>query len=212
MISPTAGVAFTAAEDGDVRSDRVARRRVSDELGIPSRWATARQIHGGLAVEATDRGDLGEADAIFTSVPGLPVAVFTADCLGVVVRGLGGVGVAHAGWRGIAAGVISTLRHAMDSAGLRPTHAYLGPAIGPCCFEVGQDVSERFPGEVTNTSWGTVSVDLTAAALRQLTGLRVWESGRCTMHEPDLLSHRADATPARMASIGWLVPQSGASP
>lgn len=210
MITPAAGVAFTSAVDGDLRSDEVARRHVSVLLGISPRWATVRQVHDIGVVEATDPGDLGEADALFTSRPGIPLAVFTADCLGVVVRGDGGVGVAHAGWRGMAAGVVGALVNAMMSAGLRPAQAFLGPAIGPCCFEVGEEVSHRFPEEVARTSWGTTSVDLVAAARRQLAGLEVWASGRCTMHQPDLFSYRVDATPARMAAIAWVLPQSDA--
>ena len=106
MIRPSGfrGAAFTAARHGDVRNDLSARRIVSAQLEIPDAWATADQIHGGMVVEATAAGSLGPADALYTSRPGLPVAVFTADCLAVVLEAEDGVGIAHAGWRGVVAG------------------------------------------------------------------------------------------------------------
>jgi YfiH family protein len=207
VITPAAGVAFTLAGDGDVRNDLDSRAAVSRRLGIPAQWATVRQVHGDRIVRATEAVDLGEADAIFTSEPSLPVAVFTADCLGVVIVGAGGVGVAHAGWRGMDAGIIARLRRAMDTAGLRPGRAYLGPAIRACCFEVGPEVAERFEDRRASTSWGTTSVDLLACACDQLDGLEVWESGRCTVHEDGHHSHRASGTRARMAALTWRLPQ-----
>jgi len=208
-MTPAPGVAFTLAENGDLRADHEARARVARQLGRGDAWATVRQVHGDRVVRADGPGDLGEADAVFTTVPGLPIAVFTADCLGAIITGEDGVGVAHAGWRGMAGSVIVALRSAMKSAGLHPTAAYLGPAIGPCCFEVGQEVAERFPGHTGTTSWGTGSVDLLTAARDQLDGLEtIWSTGRCTMHDPGHHSHRATSTSARMASIAWRVRQS----
>ena len=92
MITPAPGVAFTLAGDGDLRNDPAARRSVSARLAIPDAWATVRQVHDNGVVRARHPGDLGEADAIFTTEPAVPVAVFTADCLGVVILGRGGVG------------------------------------------------------------------------------------------------------------------------
>src|SRR5690606_13220838 len=76
------GVAFTSPEDGDLRGDPEARRRVSARLGIPEHWATLKQVHGATTVAVDRAGDVGEGDALVTAVPDLPLAVFTADCLG----------------------------------------------------------------------------------------------------------------------------------
>jgi hypothetical protein len=204
MIPPRAGVASSLAAAGDLRNDHAARGRFSAELGIPSAWATVRQVHGSHVVEATGAGDLGEADAIFTLRPLLPIAVFTADCAGVVLGADNGVGIAHAGWRGVVAGVVPALIAAMMDAGVVPRWAAIGPFINPCCFEVGTDVAALFEGNVATTSWGTVSVDLGRTLRGQLEGLETWQSGLCTFHDRSLFSHRRDATPARMAAVAWL--------
>jgi copper oxidase (laccase) domain-containing protein len=91
----------------------------------------------------------------------------------------------------------------MSDAGLPPIRAAIGPGIGPCCFEVGREVSELF-ADATSTSWGTTSVDLVKAVTAQLDGIELWNAGSCTVHEEGWFSHRGDGTPERMASIGWL--------
>lgn len=195
---------FTEAVDGDQRSDLAARARLSTALGIPSAWATVRQVHGSRVVEADRPGDLGEADGLFTTLTSLPLAVFTADCAGVVVQAEDGVGVAHAGWRGAEAGVVLHLVEAMRAEGLTPRTVLVGPSIGPCCFEVGSEVVARFPGAVARTTWGTPSIDLRKAVVDQLVDLEVTVVAGCTRHDPGWLSHRKDATPARMATVAWL--------
>lgn len=198
------GVAFTAPSDGDMRSDPDARRRVSDRLGIAARWATVDQVHGSEVVQVTRPGRNGRADGMVTTVPGLAAAVFTADCLGVVLQGPGAVGVAHAGWRGLAAGVLESTSEQMEETGAPVEAADLGPAIGPCCFEVGEEVAELFPEDLSETKWGSVSVDLVSAALRRLPGgLETSVDRRCTACAGGP-SHRRNATPLRMAAIGWL--------
>lgn len=198
------GVAFTDEGEGDQRNDLTARSAMSSWLGISRRWATVRQVHGVRTVRATDPGELAEADGIWTNRPGLPLAVFTADCFGVVLYGGNAVGVAHAGWRGAAAGVVTALRREMTVHGHEPTTAAIGPGIGPCCFEVGPDVAERFPLDIRETTWGTQSVDLASAIRHELDGLDVWLAGACTMHDPGWYSHRQNRTPLRHATICWL--------
>lgn len=198
------GAAFTDAGDGDMRRDETARTRLSSSLNISPAWASVRQVHGAGVVQAREPGEQGEADAVWTSVRSLPLAVFTADCLGVVLHGDGAVGVAHAGWRGAAAGVVAELRRAMEAAGVAPLRAWLGPGIEPCCFEVGAEVAQRFPGRVSTTTWGSTSVDLSGAVTDQLDGLEVWNARRCTRHHDDLYSHRRNRTRQRMAAIGWM--------
>jgi YfiH family protein len=198
------GVAFTDGGDGDQRHDLTARAAVSAWLGLPWRWATVRQVHGTRVIHASGPGELAEADAIWTTTPTLPLAVFTADCFGVVLVADGAVGVAHAGWRGAADGVVASLREEMSDRGHFPRFAAVGPGIGPCCFEVGPEVSGRFPLDVAETSWGSTSVDLASAIRRSLEGLEVWLSGACTMHDPGLYSHRQSRTLLRHATVAWL--------
>lgn len=206
MIRPPGwdGVAFTDASDGDMRSDPQAREAVSSSLGIDSDWARVHQVHGDMVIRVDASGDAGEADAVWTAERELPLAIFTADCFGVVLLAPGAVGVAHAGWRGARTEIVAKLRAAMEKAGHPPQRAAFGPGIEPCCFEVGPEVAEGFPAHTDTTDWGTVSVDLPAALSDQVDGLSTWRSGRCTKHEQGLYSHRGDQTPARQASLGWL--------
>jgi YfiH family protein len=205
MIRPPgwSGVAFSEGTDGDVRNDRAARSALSGHLGVTDDWAELTQVHGDTVLRVTMPGIAGDADALWTTERGLPVAIFTADCFGVVLASDDAVGVAHAGWRGVTAGVVHRLREAMSGGGHPPARAAVGPGIGPCCFEVGPEVAELFDGVCAST-WGTTSVDLQAAVGVQLEGLELWASQACTFHEEGWFSHRADGTPQRMASIGWL--------
>lgn len=202
-MTVSVGSAFTGPADGDMRSDPASRRAVAGRLGISPEWATVTQVHGGEAVCVVHPGEAGEADGIVTTRTHLPLAVFTADCLGVVLAGPASVGVAHAGWRGLAAGVIQTTVELMTRVDGPVRSASLGPSIGPCCFEVGEEVAERFPDDVATTSWGTTSVDLAGAAARVLAGIEVSRHGRCTACGGGF-SHRSNGTPARLAALGWL--------
>jgi polyphenol oxidase len=202
--APWDGVAFSERSDGDLRGDMGARDRASSTLGIPKGWAEVRQVHSNEVVRVEAPGPFGAADALWTTEPRLPVAIFTADCLGVVLAGPEAVGIAHAGWRGAAADVVGRLRDTMSSSGHPPDRAAVGPGIGPCCFEVGPEVADQFPGQRAVTTWGTPSVDLPAAVRAALTGLDLWSTRACTSHEEGWFSHRTDATTKRLAAIGWL--------
>lgn len=206
MIQPPSrsGVAFSEASDGDVRGDLEARGELSNELGVSSAWATTRQVHGADVRFVEGPVDGGEADALWTTISQLPLAVFTADCFGVVLHAPGAVGVAHAGWRGAEAGVVARVREEMRQAGHDLQRAEVGPGIGSCCFEVGPEVAARFPDRIDMTTWGTQSVDLFAAIRDQLGGIDVYSVEGCTHHEPRWFSHRRDGTPDRLATIGWL--------
>ncbi len=206
MIRPPGldGVALSEASDGDLRADFEARRAMSESLGIDPEWATVQQVHGGAVVRVTGPGDAGEADALWTTVRRLPIAVFTADCFGVVLVAEGGVGVAHCGWPGANAGVVGALRSTMERAGHRPVKAVIGPGIGPCCFEVGPEVAELFEGHHAVTTWGTTSVDLPSVIAHQLGEVQAWSSGHCTHHEEGWFSHRRRGDGERLATLAWL--------
>lgn len=198
MIQPAPGVAFTSESDGDMLDHQVVVA-VSSQLGISGDWATVSQVHGNRVLRATNPGNLGPADAIVTELEGLPISVRTADCIGVVAHANGLVGVAHAGWRGLAQGVLGAFRDAMSSGAA----FYVGPSIGPCCYEVGPEVASRFPDHQSTTTYGATSVDLRAAA-RSALGSAVWTDERCTHCGGDLPSYRRDGTTRRIAAIGWL--------
>lgn len=206
IIPPGAAgrVVFSDAGDGDLRSDTRARVALSQRAGIASEWATVSQVHGSRVVRVSAPGQAGEADALWTSQAGLPLVIFTADCLAVVLQAPGAAGVAHAGWRGASGGVVSGLGSAMSEAGFAPERAFVGPGIGPCCFEVGFEVRERFPSSLARTSWGSTSVDLPGAVRDSLPELDVWSADACTKHDAGWFSHRSNATPSRQAGITWV--------
>ena len=160
-----------------------------------------------------------EADGAWTGRGGVVLAVLTADCLPVVIADATGarVLVAHAGWRGLAGGVLDSALAAFPAGAA--LHAWLGPAIGPGAFEVGEDVREAFVGRDTAHAGafvptgmpGKYLADLYALArgeLRRERGDAVRISGgeRCTFSEPaHFHSHRRDgARSGRMATLAWL--------
>ncbi|MGH3651065.1 MAG: laccase domain-containing protein, partial [Acidimicrobiia bacterium] len=114
------------------------------------------------------------------------------------------VGVAHAGWRGAASGVVARLCREMTASGHPSRRAAIGPGISACCFEVGTEVAERFEGHISTTTWGSTSVDLSAVLSAQVDGLDTWESGACTHHDQGWFSHRVNGTKQRLAAVGWL--------
>ncbi len=127
----------------------VERNRALLQQGLPGRPAYISQVHGVAVVDAADVGadrPVLTADASFSTAPGVVCAIMTADCLPVLFASLDGkvVGAAHAGWRGLAAGILSETVAAMRQAGAGEITAWLGPAIGPQQFEVGPDVLEGF--------------------------------------------------------------------
>ncbi len=206
MIRPPgfAGAAFGTTATGDLRVDAARRQLVAEELGIPADWAFLHQVHGATVLVATAPGDHGDGDALITADPQIPVAVATADCVPVVVVGDRAVAVIHAGWKGALAGVVPATLDAMEALGHTPRRAAIGPAIGPCCYEVGEEVAERFPGFVGSTTWDTVSVDVAAFVESQLSGLDVWTSGECTFTSDRLYSWRQDRTDQRQVAVAWL--------
>lgn len=187
-------------------------------LPSPPRWL--RQVHGAGVVRFHGERAAGEpeADAAVTSTPGTVLAILTADCLPVLLAADDGseVGAAHAGWRGLADGVLEATVAAMrgDPARLR---AWLGPAAGPRRYEIGADVREAFLAVDTAAEAAFVAtrpghwlVDLYALARQRLAraGLRadhVHGGGLCTISEPGrFYSHRRDRRTGRMATLIWM--------
>jgi hypothetical protein len=183
-----------------------------------------RQVHGDrvVRVRASDQ-DVGVADGLVTDVPGLALAVLTADCVPILmVAGERRVAMAlHAGWRGTAAGVAERgVEAAEREFGVRPDEweVALGPSIGGCCYEVGAEV-----GAALESRWGPMSpawreaagcrwLDLRTANRVILTALgvpddRIVDAGPCTAcARAEYFSHRAEAgrTGRQLSAVGWL--------
>ena len=100
-------------------------------------------VDGSTVLAVTAPGPAGEADALFTAEPGLPLVVATADCAPIVLEGPDVVAVVHAGWRGAVAGVVPAALEAIAEAGHVIERAAIGPTIGACCYEVGPEVADR---------------------------------------------------------------------
>jgi YfiH family protein len=198
------GAAFAAAGHGDVRTDAAARRTLGTLLDLPDRWAYASQVHGNRVAHVTQPGSQGEADALYVDATDLPVTVATADCVPVIIEAEGAVAVVHAGWRGAVAGVLEETLAALEWSGHPAIRAAIGPAIGPCCYEVGPEVTAQFADFTATTTWGTPSVDIAGLLESRLEGIEVWRSDVCTYTDPAYNSHRRDGTRARQVAVGWL--------
>jgi YfiH family protein len=203
------------------------RRRLANALRLPSEPVWLDQVHGKDVIEVDERsrpegGSRPRADAIVTRTPGIVLAIQVADCLPVLFSSRDGrvLGAAHAGWRGLAAGVLEATVAAMA----RPPSdlvAWLGPAIGPAHFEVGEEVREAFlagpPGHFgvsgaveaafQRNPKGRWQCDLPALARQRLAALGVGQvdGGEwCTAADPvRFFSHRRDQRTGRMAALIW---------
>lgn len=191
------------------------RRRLAAELALPAEPAWLSQVHG-RAVALLPGPMPAGADAAVTFARGAVCAVLVADCLPVLLAGRSGdrVGIAHAGWRGLAAGVVEATVQALG-AGPDGLVAWLGPCIGPQAFEVGPEVRGAFvsrdaaaaadfrPGRA-----GRLLADLPALARRRLAACGVREihgGGLCTHADSArFYSYRRDGETGRMAALVWL--------
>lgn len=179
---------------------------------LPGEPVWLRQVHGTRVVDADRRPLLPEADAAVARSAGTVCAVRMADCMPVLLSDADGtvVGAAHAGWRGLSAGVIEATIAAMGLAASTIV-AWLGPAIGPDSYEVGQDVRAAFPGfedAFRPTRPGHWLLDLYSVARRRLARAgvaRIHGGGYCTLRDSErFFSYRRDRTAERMAALIWL--------
>jgi YfiH family protein len=211
---------------GDERAlVEVNRRRVLEAVGSPgATFVTLRQVHGDSVVEVSHlAGRSIEADGLWTRDRMAVLGVLVADCVPILIADGEGRGVAavHAGWRGTRAKVVTRMVARLKAAGLAPAGlvAALGPAIGPCCFQIGEDVADElrlaFPhaGEAIRVGTdGRTNADLWA--LNRLTlveaGLapeRIDTLRTCTSCSQTLFSHRRDGGhTGRQAGVIGLLP------
>ncbi|GLU34615.1 peptidoglycan editing factor PgeF [Trinickia caryophylli] len=214
---------------GDER-DRVMRNRARLSALIGARPVWLEQVHGDRVVRADEVPEQAappEADASVTNVPGVACVVMVADCLPVLIADRHGraVGAAHAGWRGLAAGVVEkTVERVAELAGTSASElcVWLGPAIGPCAFEVGGEVREAFmqtadaseqervdaafeprpgaPGKYLADLYALARVRLARCGVYSISG-----GDACTVTQRErFYSYRRDGTTGRMAALVWL--------
>ncbi len=204
------------------------RRRLAAALGFPpERIAHAHQVHGaelavhthphppfrgsfvtdGVTEESRKAGEPGipEVDGHVVEASGLASLVLTADCLPVALAGPGGVAMLHCGWRGLAAGIVAAGAEAVAA-----TDAAIGPGIGPCCYEVGDEVLGTFADLGEGIAVGRM-LNLAEVARRLLLAAgvaRVESAGLCSSCEQELFfSHRRDrGHSGRQGSLVWLEP------
>jgi len=197
-----------------VRRNRVT---IQHQLNLPGRPAWLNQVHGDRAVDAANSGERPSADAGFTDQPHVVCAVLTADCLPVLFCDRRGtrVAAAHAGWRGLASGVLESTVRALDTDPGQ-LMAWLGPAIGPGAFEVGGEVRRVFVEQHAEAAGAFLARPHGhwLADLYQLARIRLLASGLtalygggfCTFTDRQrFYSYRRDGMTGRMASLIWLV-------
>ena len=189
------------------------RRRLSDQFAIQPAWL--KQVHG-IEVAEADPSRVIEADGNWTSTPGIACTSMTADCLPALFCNRAGtrVAAAHAGWRGLAAGVLEAT---LDCLAVEPSSvlAWLGPAIGPQAFEVGPEVREAFMQQLPITAEafvpsrnpGKFMADIYKLARLRLAArgvTAVYGGGFCTVTDPRFFSYRRSPRTGRFASLIWL--------
>ncbi len=201
-------------DSGAVLSNRRALRHA---LALPAAPRWLHQVHGTGVAELgpLPTSDEPEADAAVSRIPGTVLAILTADCLPVLfcAEDGGEIGAAHAGWRGLAAGVLEAAVAAMATPA-RQVLAWLGPCIGPASYEVGAEVREAFgggqapEGAFTATRPGHWHADLAVLARRRLQAAgvgRVYGGGPDTFTDARLYSYRREGPRSgRFASMIWL--------
>jgi purine-nucleoside/S-methyl-5'-thioadenosine phosphorylase / adenosine deaminase len=201
---------LTDDEGDDVRTNR---ERVAALAGIPwERFARGRQVHGATVrrVTVAPAGEPPEpADGQATALAGVPAIVLTADCLPVALAADGAVGMIHAGWRGMGAGVLEEgVRAVAGLAGGGPIRAAIGPGAGRCCYEVGEEVHAAFAADGDDVRDGRrLDLKLTARRRLEAAGVdSVLDIELCTMcTSPSLFfSHRRDGgVTGRQGGMVW---------
>lgn len=207
-------------------SSAVQRNRalLQRDARLPSTPCWLNQVHGigvrrfSASEPCTHANDEPQADAAVTDMPGVVLAILTADCLPVVLCAIDGseVAVAHAGWRGLCDGVLEATVAALHAPASQVL-AWLGPAAGPRAYEVGNEVRDAFlaldakaEDAFAATRPGHWLCDLYRLARQRLHGVgvaHVFGGEHCTLSDPQrFFSHRRDRTSGRMATLAWIEP------
>jgi YfiH family protein len=191
--APYDSLNLTVGTGDDPERVEANRRIACEALGVDGRHLSFnRQVHSPI-VHRAEPGRRGlPGDGLWTDRPGIPVLAMSADCLPIAVAATDGprrLAVLHAGWRGLSEGVVGA---GVAALGDGPKAAVIGPAIGPCCYEVGPEVAQLFDADLTTDG----RLDLWSAAERALLDAGVERVDRvdvCTRDHPELyFSHRRD--------------------
>jgi polyphenol oxidase len=210
---PYASLNLGILTDDDRDVVRRNRDSLAGELGVG--FVHGRQVHGTHVARSSQPVDLSgppveQADGQATATPGLAPLVLTADCLAIAIAGDGAIAMVHAGWRGLAGGVIGEGVTAVRELGATgPLRAAIGPGAGPCCYEVGEEVHAAF------AQYGGVVRRGGNLDLPQIAGLELARCGVGEVHDVALcticsdpglfFSHRRDhGVTGRQAGIAWL--------
>jgi polyphenol oxidase len=215
-------VRCTGRNDGDMVSERDDGDRVSERAGSAERrhavmartWTVPRQVHGAAVIAVAEPGGGAghPADGLVTARDDVAIAVLTGDCAPVALASPEGVaGVAHAGWRGLYAGIIEATVEAMRALGATTVEALLGPCIHPECYAFGAEdldrVADRFGESVRATDRdGHPALDIPAGvaiALQRCDATLAVDVGICTACGADHWSWRARQDTARQATVVW---------
>ena len=191
---------------------QVVQQRLLAQLGTTG-VAVPRQVHGAAVVAVTEPTvgyvvGVSEGDGVVTSLQGVAGAVHVADCLPIAVGGRGAVAMLHAGWRGLADGVVAEGVRGLRAAGVRGAlGAAIGPGAGGCCYETGDEVRARFAGYAAINGRLLDLAAVAAAQLRDAGVDDVRDVGMCTICSPGrrFFSHRSDgAATGRQGGFAWL--------
>jgi purine-nucleoside/S-methyl-5'-thioadenosine phosphorylase / adenosine deaminase len=196
---PGGRAVFTTRASGDLSTES-GRAALAARLGV--RLARGRQVHGAHVNWVTaPPSSIEEADGQATALRGVAPTVTTGDCLPVALIAPEAVAMLHAGWRGLAAGVVEEGVRAMRGLGATEIVAAIGPGAGPCCYEAGPEVHEALSASVGR------HVDLKLAARRQLEAAGVTDVhdvGLCTICDERFFSHRREhGRTGRQAGVAW---------
>jgi hypothetical protein len=173
------------------------RRRACEALGADvAKLGLNNQVHSDRVLRAAVRQRGERADGLWTDEPDVPLLAMSADCVPIVLvrtEGTPAVAVLHAGWKGLLAGIVAS---GVDALGGGAITAAIGPAIGPCCYEVGEEVAAPFRERFGDDVMRGRNLDLWTSAERALRAAgvaRVDRFDRCTACEPEtFFSHRRD--------------------
>lgn len=215
----------TQRSDGDVHPERVEATVLGERQcgSTGAEWSMLHQVHGIDVVEAVRPPGggpgrraspiVGVGDVQYTDATDVHLAMWAADCATVFMWSQAGrLVAAHAGWRGLASGVLDVAVETLVPSSVEV--AVLGPTIHPCCYEFGAHdrrlvelgVGAEFGELESTTSWGTPALDVPRAVSTALAahGIGLDVSGPCTGCSDDWFSHRIRAEPGRHATIGWM--------
>lgn len=228
-VDPYASLDLGSHVGDDPRAVDVNRGRLLDAIGIGAlgvSLTTAEQVHG-TRIERVTRATAGRGasasglpapvagtDALWTTERGVPLLMMFADCVPVVLvrPSVPAVAVVHAGWRGAAAGIVGRAARALgELPGADDLEAYIGPHIGPCCYEVGAECLSHFGNPFVTITAASPRLDLGAVVAEDLTRSGVPEGrqchlGICTAHNTDrFFSHRAEGLTGRHGALAVIL-------